>query len=36
LAWIAPGKSFNHHVNPSVLDYRVPKQPVADAAINQG
>ncbi|MFT4797910.1 MAG: hypothetical protein ACJAXW_002766 [Candidatus Azotimanducaceae bacterium] len=36
LAWIAPAKAFNHHVDPAVLDYRVPKQPDAQAASNQG
>lgn len=36
LAWIAPAKAFNHHVDPKVLDYRVPKLPDAQAASNQG
>ena len=36
LAWIAPARAFNHHVDPTVLDYRLPNQPDAKAALNQG
>ena len=36
LAWIAPARAFNHHVDPTVPDFRIPKPPVAQAAPNPG
>ncbi len=26
LAWIVPGRAFNHHVDPNVLDYVIPEK----------
>jgi len=33
VAWIAPARAFNHHVDPSIPDYRLPKQPDAEQAL---
>jgi hypothetical protein len=33
VAWIAPARAFNHHVDPNVLDYRIPSnEPFASDA----
>lgn len=28
LAWIAPGRAFNHHVDPRIPDFVIPEKPV--------